>query len=139
MRIFSLLDLKHGHHQMPLAKSSQDATAMSTPLGLMRWNMMPMGVKNGNAQFQRMTEDLLRDLDCVDPFLDDIILSSGTPGMTDEELIEPDVVNLCEVLDVLRKHQLTCDAKAVLFATEVKFAGQVVRHGIRRCSPGKLA
>ena len=34
--IFSVLDLKHGYHQMPLAKSSQDATAMSTPLGLLR-------------------------------------------------------------------------------------------------------
>ena len=35
-RIFGILDLKHGYHQMPGAKSSRDATAMSTPLGLMR-------------------------------------------------------------------------------------------------------
>ena len=57
--IFSVLDLKHGYHQMPLAKSSQDATAMSIPLGLLRWKVMPMEVKNSNAQFQRMPEDLL--------------------------------------------------------------------------------
>ena len=55
----SALALKHGDHRMPLAKSSEDATAMSTPLGLMRWKVMPMGVKNGNTQFQRMTGDLL--------------------------------------------------------------------------------
>ena len=35
-RIFSVLNLKHGYHQMLLAKSSQDASAMSTTLGLMR-------------------------------------------------------------------------------------------------------
>ena len=43
-RIFSVLNLKHGYHHMPLAKSSQDATAMSNPLGLMRWKVMPMGL-----------------------------------------------------------------------------------------------
>ena len=87
-RIFSVLNLKHGYHQMPLAKSSQDATAMSTLIGLERWKVMPMGVKKGNALFQRMTEDVLRDLDCAHLFVDDIIVSSGTPEMTDEELME---------------------------------------------------
>ena len=57
-RIFSVLNLKNGFHQMPLARSSQDATAVSTPLGLMLLKVMPMEVKNGNAQFRRMTEDL---------------------------------------------------------------------------------
>ena len=38
-------------------------------------------------EFQRMTEDRLRDLDRADPFVDDIVVSSGTPEMTDEELI----------------------------------------------------
>ena len=54
-RIFSVLDLKHGYHQMPLKEESQDSTAISTPIGLMRRNVMPMKVKNRNAQFQRMT------------------------------------------------------------------------------------
>ena len=40
-RAFSVLDLKHGYHQMPLAKSSQDAIAMLNPLGLMRWEVFP--------------------------------------------------------------------------------------------------
>ena len=113
---------------------------MSTPLGLMRWKVVPMGVKHGNTQFQRMTEDLLRDLHCADPFVEDIIVSGGTPEMTDEGLNHAQFVDLCKVLEVLRKHQLTCNGvKAVLFATEVEFAGQVVGHGIRRPIPEKLA
>ena len=60
--------------------------------------------------------------------------------MTDEELIEAHFVDLCKVLHVLRKHQLTCNgAKAVLCAPEMEFAGQVVGDGIRRAIPGKLA
>ena len=58
-RIFTILDLKHGYHQMPLVESSQDATAKLIPLAFMRWRVMPLGLKNGNAQFQRMTEDVL--------------------------------------------------------------------------------
>ena len=101
---------------------------------------MPMGVTNGNAQFNRMTEDLLRDLDCADQFVEDNIVSSRTPEMTDEELIKAHFVNLCKVLEVLRKHQLTWNgAEAVLLATEVDFAGRVVGNGIRRPIPGKLA
>ena len=59
--------------------------------------------------------------------------------MMDEELIGAHFVHLCNVLDVLRKLQLRCNgAKAVLFATQVEFAGQVVGHGIRRPIPGRL-
>ena len=58
-RMFSVLDLKHGYHQVPLAEESRDCTTMSTPLGPLRWRVMPMGVKNGNSAFQRMTEDIL--------------------------------------------------------------------------------
>ena len=53
-RIFTVIDLKHGYHQMPLAEESRACTAMSTPLGPLQWKVMPMGVTNGNAAFQRM-------------------------------------------------------------------------------------
>ena len=36
-RIFTVLDLKHGYHQMPLHPDSRPCTAMSTPLGPMQW------------------------------------------------------------------------------------------------------
>ena len=82
-RIFTVLDLKHGYHQMPLHPDSRPCTAMSTPLGPMQWEVVPMGAKNGNAAFQRMMEDLLGAVrDCADPFVDDIIIGSGTEDMT---------------------------------------------------------
>ena len=89
MRIFTVLDLKHGYHQMPLHEDSMPCTAMSTPLGPMQWKVVPMGAKNGNAAFQSMMKDLLQPVrDCADPFVDDIIIGSGTKDMTDDELIE---------------------------------------------------
>ena len=32
-RLFTVIDLKHGYHQMPFAPESRACTAMSTPLG----------------------------------------------------------------------------------------------------------
>ena len=76
-RIFTVLDLKHGYHQMPLRPDSRPCTAMLTPLGCMQWKVVPMGAKNGNAAFQRMMEDLLGPVrDCADLFVDDIIIGS---------------------------------------------------------------
>ena len=140
-RIFTVLDLKHGYHQMPLHPDSRPCTAMSTPLGPMQWKVVPMGAKNGNAAFQRMMEDLLGPVrDCADPFVDDIIIGSGTENMTEDELIEAHEKDLRRVLSELDKHNMVCKpTKASLFVKEVEFAGHVVGHGQRRPMPGKLA
>ena len=140
-RIFTVLDLKHGYHQMPLHPDSRPCTAMSTPLGPMQWKVVPMGAKNGNAAFQRMMEDLLGPVrDCADPFVDDIIIGSGTENMTEDELIDAHEKDLRRVLSELDKHNMVCKTtKASLFVKEVEFAGHVVGHGQRRPMPGKLA
>ena len=140
-RIFTVLDLKHGSHQMPLHPDSRPCTAMSTPLGPMQWKVVPMGAKNGNAAFQRMMEDLLGPVwDCADPFVDDIIIGSGTENMTEDELIDAHEKDLRRVLSELDKHNMVCKpTKASLFVKEVVFAGHVVGHGQRRPMPGKLA
>ena len=140
-RIFTVLDLKHGYHQMPLHPDSRPCTAMSMPLGPMQRKVVPMGAKNGNSAFQRMMEDLLGpDGDCADPFVDDIIIGSGTEDMTEDELIEAHEKDLRRVLSELDKHNMVCKpTKASLFVKEVEFAGHVVGHGQRRPMPGKLA
>ena len=140
-RIFTVLDLKHGYHQLPLQPDFRPCTAMSTPLGPMQWKAVPMGAKNGNAAFQCMMEDLLGPVrDCADPFVDDIIIGSSTEDMTEDELIEAHEKDLRRVLSELDKHNMVCKpTKASLFVKEVEFAGHVVGHGQRRPMPGKLA
>ena len=140
-RIFTVLDLKHGYHQMPLHEDSRPCKAMSSPLGPMQWKIVPIGAKNGNAAFQRMMEDLLQPVrDCADPFVDDISIGSGTEDMTDGELIEAHEKDLRRVLGVLDKHSMVCKpTKASRFVREVEFAGHAVGHGQLRPMLGKLA
>ena len=100
-----------------------------------------VGPKNGNAAFQRMMEDLLGPVrDCADPFVDDIIIGSGTEDITEDELIEAHEKDLRRVLSELDKNNMVCKpTKASLFVKEVGFPGHVVGHGQRRPMPGKLA
>ena len=108
-QIFTVLDLKHGYHQMPLHPDSRPCTAMSTPLGPMQWKVVPMGAKNGNTAFRRMMKDLLGPVrDCADPFVDDINIVSGTEDMTEDELIEVHEKDLRRVLSELDKHNMVC-------------------------------
>ena len=123
-RILTVFDLKDGYHQMLLHEDSMLCTAMSTPLGPMQWKAVPMGASNGKAALQRMMEDLLQPVsDCADPFVDDIIIGSGTEDMSDDELIEAHEKELRQVLGVLDKHSMVRrPRKASLFVREVKFA-----------------
>ena len=55
-RIFAVLDLENGCHQMRLHENSRACTAMSTSLRPGQWRELPMGGKNGNSVF-RPTHD----------------------------------------------------------------------------------
>ena len=140
-RLFTVSYLKHGYHQMPLAPESRACTAMSTPRDPLQWKVMPMGCKNCNASFQRMLEDILKPVaDCANPFVHDIIVGSGTEGMTDEEVLAAHEADLRRVLDLLVSLQLSGSAdKAAIAVNEVELAGHVVGMGQRKAIPGKIA
>ena len=103
--------------------------------------MVAKEAKNGNAVFQRMMDDLFGPVrDCTDPFVDDIIIGSGTEDMSEDEMINAHDKELRRVLDVVDRHQMVCKpTKASLFVKEVEFAKHVVGHGQCRPMPGKLA
>ena len=136
-----MLDLQHGYHQMPLHEDSRACTAISTQLGPMHSKVVSMGAKNGNAAFQCMMEDLLGPVrNCADPFVDDIMIGSGTEDTWEDKLTKAQEKYLRRVLDVLDRRQMVYKpTKASLFLKEVEFAGHVVGHGQRRPMLGKLA
>ncbi len=68
-----------------------------------------MGLKNGNAMFQRMMEWILRDIDNADPYVDDIII--GSTGKTWEEVLVNHQQDVRKVLDTLKEHILIVDPR----------------------------
>ena len=86
----------------------------------MQWNVLVMGLKNGNAIFQRVMEDVLRPFDFADAYVDDVII--GSTGETHEELLTNHHRDLRQVLNALKDSSLVADPrKCELFVKEVQF------------------
>ena len=52
--ILSFLDAFSGYHQIPLYLPDAEKTTFITPRGLYCYNVMPFGLKNAGANYQRL-------------------------------------------------------------------------------------
>ena len=136
-KIFTIVDLSKGFHQIPLHPESRAKTAMNLAGNRYQWRVMPMGIKNGPAIFQRVMDHVLQGLDCADVYIDDIII--GSSGATEEELLANHDRDVRAVLDRLRKEELVASvSKTDFFVRSVEFSGHVLENGTRRPAPGKM-
>ena len=58
--VISTLVLAKGYWQIPLSPSSQEKAALATPFGLFEFDVMPFGLHNAPATFQRLMNHILR-------------------------------------------------------------------------------
>ena len=74
----SLLDLRTGFWQIPMAEEDRDKTAFTCEFGLFRYLRMPFGLQNAPATFQRAMDLFARTIPQVRlyAYLDDIIIIS---------------------------------------------------------------
>ena len=79
-KYFSLLDLRSGYWQIPVAQEDRAKTAFVTQNGLYEFTRMPFGLKTASATFQRAMEVILAGLTfeiCL-CYLDDVIVFGKT-------------------------------------------------------------
>ncbi|OWZ10199.1 reverse transcriptase [Phytophthora megakarya] len=75
--IYSALDLRDGFYQILMRESDIPLTAVSTPSGMLwEWLVMPQGLKNAPATFNRCVTHLLRSVRDFAPIYFDDITSS---------------------------------------------------------------
>ena len=60
-----------------MSKDDIQKTAIVTPFGLFEFLRMPFGLKNSAQAFQRLMDGVLRGLDMVFVYLDDILIASA--------------------------------------------------------------
>ena len=115
---FSCLDLNSGYWQVEVEESDRIKTAFVSRQGLFEFKVMPFGLCNAPATFERLMETVLAGLNwqiCL-IYLDDIIVI----GRTFENMIR----NLDEVLQKLGEAGLKLKPrKCQLFAKQVDFLG----------------
>uniref|UniRef100_H3H3Q1 Integrase catalytic domain-containing protein n=1 Tax=Phytophthora ramorum TaxID=164328 RepID=H3H3Q1_PHYRM len=125
--IFSTLDLRDEFYQILMRESDIPLTAVSTPSGMLwEWLVMPQGLKNAPATFNRCVTHLLRSVrDFAPSYFDDVFIHSrAVNGKSD---VEMHTEHLRKLLELMRKHKLYANLKKCIFgATEIPVLGCLV-------------
>ena len=72
--IFSKLDLKNAFYHFELDTESRELTTFQTATGMKRFKRLMFGVNCAPETFQREMEDILKNIDGVIVFIDDILI-----------------------------------------------------------------
>ncbi|UYV71667.1 K02A2.6-like [Cordylochernes scorpioides] len=126
-RFYSSMDLQSGYWQIDVEESDREKTAFITPDGLYEFKVMPFGLCNAPATFERMIDNLLKGLKwtiCL-CYLDDIIVFSDG--------FEEHLRRLQLVLNCLKKAGLCLNSKKCKFGakTITVLGHEVSENGIR--------
>ena len=131
---YNVLDMASGFWQCSMSQDDRPKTAFATHKGLFEFNVMPFGLANAPATFQRLVSLVLQGVHwkrCL-AYLDDLLVPGGSfPDTLD---------NLGLVLDRLQRANLRLRPdKCRLFQRSVKYLGHVVSGDGVRCDPDKVS
>ena len=77
-KYFSTIDLEKAYLQIPMNKDDIHKTAIITTFGMFEFLVMPFGLRNAPATFQRTIDNILRPYKFAAAYLDDIIIASNS-------------------------------------------------------------
>ena len=125
--------LASGYWQVSLSPEARCKTAFATHSGLFQFRVMPFGLCNAPATFERLMDQVLQGLRwsrCL-VYLDDIISFGATFGDA--------LDNLTSIFERLRLYGLQLKStKCHLFQTSVPFLGHVIGRRGLECDPKKI-
>ncbi|XP_076061528.1 uncharacterized protein LOC143037281 [Oratosquilla oratoria] len=126
------LDLLKGYYQVRLTERSRAISAFVTPEGLYEFSVLPFGLRNAPATFQRLMNRLTAGMDGVRCYLDDIVVFGDT--------WELHLSRLKSLFAVLAANNLTVNlAKSEFGHARVTFLGHVVGQNEVRPVAAKIA
>ena len=118
----SKFDLLKGYWQIPLSKRAQEISAFATPQGLFHYKVMPFGMKNAPATFQRLVNSLICGLEGCEAYIDDLVVYS--------EDWDVHIGRIRELFKRLAAAKMTVNlAKSEFGGATVSFLGHVVGSG----------
>ena len=108
-KLLTFMDAFSGYNQIKMAKEDQEKTAFITSQGLYCYKVMPFGLKNAGATYQRLVnkmfgQQISRNMEV---YVDDMLVKSK------EELAHLD--NLKETFATLKTHQMRLNPSKCVF------------------------
>ena len=129
----SFLDAYSGYHQIPLFGLDQEATAFVTTLGLYCYKVMPFGLKNAGATYQRLVTKMFRNEigKSVEVYVDDMLVKS--------KLGADHISDLDKTFQILRHYKMKLNAAKCAFGVSSgKFLGFMVNNRGIEANPEKI-
>lgn len=115
-------DLLKGFWQVPLTDRAKEISAFVTPEGLYQYKVMPFGMKNSPATFQRLINKVIANLEDCEAYIDDVIIYSET--------WEKHLETIREFFRKLSEAKLTINLSKTEFGqAQVTYLGHVVGRG----------
>jgi hypothetical protein len=113
----SFLDAYFGYNQIKLKKEDEEKIAFITPYGIFCYQVMPFGLKNAGATYQRMMQNCLGSQigRNIQVYIDDVVITTRK----DESLIS----DLQETFDKLNRYKLKLNPTKCSFGVS---AGQLL-------------
>ena len=112
------MDAYSGYKQIPMHPKDQEKTAFITDMGVYCYTMMPFGLKNAGATYQRMMSQVFKEQigKILEVYIDDMIVK--TPEDKDP------VADLHETFQQLRRYDLRLNPNKFTLGVEAgKFLG----------------
>jgi len=128
----SKFDLLKGYWQVPLTHRAREISAFVTPNGLFAYRVMPFGLRNAPATFQRLMNRVLGDMEGCTVYLDDVVVFSDSWSQH--------VEHIRALFGCLAEARLTVNLSKCEFArATVTYLGRVVGQGCVRPVAAKVS
>ncbi|KAL5538565.1 hypothetical protein UlMin_045432 [Ulmus minor] len=131
--LLSFMDAYSGYNQIRMHEEDQEHTAFLTNQGLYCYKVMPFGLKNAGATYQRLVNKMFKDQigKTMEVYVDDMLVKS----LKTEEHIQ----NLKETFEILRRYKMKLNpSKCAFGVSSGKFLGFMVNHRGIEANPAKI-
>jgi hypothetical protein len=135
-RLFTKLDIRTGYNNIRIKEGNEHKAAFKTNMGLFEPVVMPFGLRNAPAVFQRMMNTQFADLIAtgkVQVYIDDILIATEDNPAVHRPMV-------CKVLDRLQEMDMYLKPSKCHFEVhKIEFLGMILENGTVTMDPIKVA
>ena len=131
--LLSFMDAFFGYNQIKMDLDNQEKTSFVTAQGTYYYQVMPFGLKNTGATYQRLVNRMFQKQigATMEVYIDDMLVKSTT--------VELHIAHLTEAFQILRSYNMKLNPAKCAFGVSVgKFLGFIVNHRGIEVNPDKI-
>ncbi|CAA0829416.1 Unknown protein, partial [Striga hermonthica] len=131
--LMSFMDAYSGYNQIPMDPEDSEHTSFYSARGLYCYTMMPFGLKNAGATYQRLVNKMFATLigHTMEVYVDDMLVKSVHAS--------DHITHLQDMFTILRSYSMVLNPKKCTFGVESgKFLGYMVSQRGIEANPAKI-